>query len=744
VRGSVLLPGQQQLNPEMVVWTGGSRRLAMILQGRGITSREEVEQILNPLARPQPDLSGYRPLAAAIERIEAALAQGEKIAVYGDYDVDGITATALLVTALGRLGADVIWHIPNRFSEGYGLEARRVQALAREGVGLVVTCDCGISNHAEVELANALGMDVVITDHHTPPPELPPAHSIVNFKLLPPDHPSRDLPGVGVAYVLAKQLLARHGKEDDDLLDLVALGIIADVVPLRGHNRQLYALGLPLLQEARRPGLAALFAVAGINPELVDEDKLAYQIAPRINAAGRLGDGSTAVRLLLSREQEETAALARELDQLNSLRKEMSKKILDEVSPEPGRALVAYNPDWHQGVIGIAAGQICSGNGTPAVLMTRAHQEDSIVGSARSVEGIDIYEILHQCSRFLDKFGGHPAAAGFSLRPQNLEPFVRAVQELLDAITARWTPPPLRADLVVQPWEIDLQLAEELNRLSPCGEGNPRPLLFCQDLAVKSVRAAGTGHILTLGDRWRSFAAGLWNSGAAPQPGGSVGAVFTVSRDMYRGEPSVWATLEAWWPGEARVEIGGKKREYRDARGVSWKRLLRQYPEAEFYREGVQWQDFPGNMRFNLQPAPVLVMLSPPPSAGVLRQILATVDPDLVVLGFAWQQRDFMADFLGALKYLWSQGTGEVALGGLAAALGHNEDTILAALRLLAVSGIVDFTLTRGKLTVEKGRGAKIKAGPEKQKLLAMLQETVSFQKWLQQADIDEIQLIRP
>lgn len=742
MRGKIKLPEGREPNPELVIWTGGSQRLARLLQVRGVSSREEVDELLNPLGQPQPDLGEYPPLIAALARVEAALEKKEKIAVYGDYDVDGITATALLVTALTRAGAEeVAWHIPNRFSEGYGLAEERIRALARDGVELIITCDCGISNHREIALAKSLGVDVLVTDHHTPPPELPPACCTLNFKLLPPDHPSRDLPGVGTAFVLARALLEAHGEEFGDLLDLVALGIIADVVPLRGHNRQLYALGLPLLRSAQRPGLAALYAVAGVVPELVDEEKLAFQIAPRINASGRISDGAVAVKLLLTQEREEAAALARELDQLNSLRKELGRKILEELNPQPGRALVAYGPDWHQGVIGIVAGQICSDNGAPAILMTKSPGE-AIVGSARSVEGIDIYQILSQCGEFLDKFGGHPAAAGFSLQPSNLEQFSAALQEALDAAMAEWIPPQLQVDLVVEPREVNLQLVEELNRLSPCGEGNPRPLLFCPGLALKSLRPAGSGHILTLGDRRHSFAAGLWHQ-PAPDPGASIGAVFTISQDYYRGQHSVWATLEAWWPKGQRVEIRTQGPQYLDRRGVPWRRLLRDYPGAAVYREGVRWQDYPGNTRNNLPANSTLVLLTPPPSANLLRHLLAMAEPELVVLGYSRPEGEFMADFLGALKYILARQGGAVLLPALAAALGQREETVLAGLRLLSHSGIVDFQLFQGRLILQRLAGTKLKAGPSREELLALIDETKAFQNWLVKASLQEIQRIQ-
>ena len=741
--GRIQLPDQRPPHPELVLWAGGSKRLAKLLQGRSITTREDVEHLLNPLAQAEPDLGDYPPLVTAVERINQALIKGERIAVYGDYDVDGITATTVLVTALNRLDADVIWHIPNRFTEGYGIHPLRVEKLAQAGAKLIITCDCGISNYAEILLANSLGMDVIITDHHTPPELLPPALSIVNFKQLPQDHPSRDLPGVGTAYILVRQLFWDKDKEAGDLLDLVALGIIADVVPLRGHSRQLYSLGLAELNKAGRPGLKALFEVANLRPGMIDEEKIGFQIAPRINAAGRLDDGSVAVNLFLAEKKEQAAALARELDQLNSLRKELGRGILDLAASEPGLPLVAYHSDWHQGVIGIAAGQFSSANQAPAILMTNSSQGESIVGSARSVEGIDIYDILKKCSGYLDKYGGHPAAAGFSLSPSNLEGFRNAAQDLLNQALAEWIPQPIKVDLELKPGDINLDLVEDLNRLAPWGEGNPRPLLYCRNLLIKSVRPVGSGQILTLGDRRQSFSAGLWNGRPAPEPGVAIGAVFTVSQDIHRGEPSVWATLEAWWPGDELPQSQEQGPEFIDMRNKSWREIAKKYSGAGVYREGAQWQDHPGQTRNNLESNSTVVLLTPPPSPAILRQILAMAEPELVVVAFSPPRQSFVQDLLGALKYIITQEGGITSLTGLAAGLGHTEQTILTALRLLAESEIIDFQIVDGKAIFQRLTGTKLKAGPRADKLRMQVEETLAFQKWLIQAKIPEIIKIR-
>lgn len=736
----IRLPPGQDPSPEMVIWTGGSAKLAALFSNRGILTRGELDSILQPLARPEPQLGDYQPLVEAKTYINSALAKGEKIAVYGDYDVDGITATTVLVTALERLGADVIWHIPNRFDEGYGMDLKRVKTLAAAGVKLIITCDCGISNYEEIQLANQLGVAVVVTDHHLPPEKLPPAKAIVNFKLLPPGHPSRDLPGVGTAFILARLLLAEKSLEAEDLLDLVALGVIADVVPVLGHSRQLYLRGLPLLQKAQRLGLAALFSVAKLAPELIDEEKLGFQVAPRLNAAGRLDSGGLGVELLLAKDPEKAKKLAQELNLHNLRRKELSNEILEDLAGREG-PVVAYNPGWHQGVVGIAAGQIAGRLNCPAVLMT-ADAGGHVVGSARSPAGIDIYRALATCEKYLLKFGGHAAAAGFSLAETELEEFTAALERTLTEATANWTPPALAVDIVAVPKDIDLGLVEELAALAPCGEGNPPPHLYSAELTVKSVRPAGPGHILTLGDRVHSFSAGLWGGGNPPEPGSGIDAVYTIARDQFRGQQAVMATVKAWWP-KSRAPIAAEtKLSLEDRRQAPLPEILEQYPRGLYFREGVEWLEHLGSTRADIKPCPVLVLLTAPPSPQVLRQVIATAAANKVVLAYSAPKGDFLKELLGVLKYVFGQG-GIVSLTMLAAVLAQTEEVVLAALRLLADSKILSYELHAGKLVILQGAGRTLKKGARWQKLEYALMESIAFKKWLNHATLAEIKMLK-
>lgn len=737
---NIKLPPPLNPDPEMVLWAGGSRLLASLFQRRGITSREDVEHLLDPLKNPEPDLEEYQPLLDVCSRLATALEHSIKIAVYGDYDVDGITATTLLVSALKQLGADVVWHIPDRFTEGYGMNSQRVKELAAAGVGMIVTCDCGISNHKEIDLARELGMEVVVTDHHTPPAELPAAHAILNFRLLPLGHPSRDLPGVGTAYMVARKLLQEAGLDWHGLLDLVALGIIADVVPLKGHNRQLYVQGLPYLRQASRPGLASLFTVAKLAAGQVDEEKIAFQIAPRMNAAGRLADGALAVRMLLAESQQEALPLAKQLDQLNSRRKELGKEMLEQIEPQPGQPLIAYNAHWHQGIIGIVAGQVCSSHQVPAVLIANSQGTDMLVGSARSVEGIDIYQALSRCSEHLQNFGGHTGAAGFSLTHAQLEDFTRALEQQLKKEMSRWQPPPLQPELELSPAEITLDLVAELSRLAPCGEGNPRPLLYCSGLSVKDVRAAATGHILSLGAKGKVFSAGLWNQVKPPEVSTAVGAAFTLAESHYRGESSVWATIEAWWPDKQQLDTATSGLTLVDCRNQQWQQIIKEHTPAAIFREGAAWLERPGGTRMGIAADSKLVMLTAPASPGIFRQVLTAADPQVVVLAWNAPDENFLTDLSGMVKYVLNNEGGCINLSLLAAALGHCEDTVMSGLELLAASQVVDVQISEGKLVLQRLEGTRLSQGKEAQHLRRRLEETAAYRRWLQSVDAEELQ----
>ena len=436
----------------------------------------------------------------ACEAIRRAIAGGRRICVHGDYDVDGICATALAVSVLRELGADVDWHLPSRFEEGYGVSGQTLARLADDGCGLLLTVDCGITAVEEVAEARARGLEVVVTDHHRPGERLPDCPVVATR---PSDYPFPDLCGTGVVYRLLTALgaegLERH-------LELVALATVADVVPLVDENRALVTAGLRRLARTTSPGLRALLRVARVDPATIDAGSIGFRLAPRINAAGRLGHPRVALDLLLTDDAGEAERLAGELEQLNRDRQAVEDRILRDALrqvaewPEPARRRRGYviaGADWHRGVIGIVASRLVERFRRPVVLL--APDEGGWVGSGRSIPSFDLHAALGACSDHLLRFGGHRAAAGLSASADAIDAFSRAFAEHADAVlTEEDLAPTLAVDAVVDGRDLTLELCEELERLAPFGLGNPGVTLVAAGCELSELSAVGEGKHLKL------------------------------------------------------------------------------------------------------------------------------------------------------------------------------------------------------------------------------------------------------
>jgi single-stranded-DNA-specific exonuclease len=470
-------PFDRRIADELARELGVSEVTASVLARRGYSDSDTARRFL--AAEPP----GHDPLllgdmATAVERIRAAVAAGTRICVHGDYDVDGICATALAVLVLGELGADVGWHLPSRFEEGYGVSRDTLARLADDGVGLVLTVDCGITAVDEVAEARASGLEVVVTDHHRPGDTLPECPVVATR---PSAYPFPELCGTGVVYKLGEALLGIEHPALRRHLDLVALATIADVVPLVDENRALAAAGLRALACTRRPGLQALMKSAHVDPAAVDSGAVAFRLAPRINAAGRLCRPDVALELILAEDAAEAEPRARELEELNRERQAVEDKILREAAslveelPQPRRrrrGYVLWSEAWHEGVIGIVASRLVERFGRPVVLIAGSH--DGWRGSGRSIARFDLHAALQACAEHLERFGGHRAAAGLSIDPERLEPFAEAFASHADGVL---TDDDLRSvtvvDAVVSAGDLTLELAQELERLAPFGLGNP-------------------------------------------------------------------------------------------------------------------------------------------------------------------------------------------------------------------------------------------------------------------------------
>ncbi|MDX6448992.1 MAG: single-stranded-DNA-specific exonuclease [Gaiellaceae bacterium] len=471
---------------------------ASVLVRRGYGDPEEARAFLageQPLH--DPFLLGD--MAVAVERIRAAIAAGKRICVHGDYDVDGICATALAVLTLRALDADVEWHLPSRFEEGYGLAGQTLERLADEGCGLVLTVDCGITAAAEVAEAKARGLEVIVTDHHRPGDVLPDCPIVATR---PSDYPFPELCGTGVVFKLAQALLGADSDELKRHLDLVALATIADVVPLVGENRSLAIAGLRGLARTQKSGLRALMQVAGVDPAAIDSSACGFRLGPRINAAGRLGHPGAALELLLTDDVEVARTLARELEELNRERQAVEQRIAREAAakvdewPEAEqrrRGYVLADENWHEGVIGIVASRLAERFNRPVVLI--AGGDGDWKGSGRSIPSFDLHAALGACSSHLERFGGHRAAAGLSIHPDRIEAFAQAFAAQAElALGDEDLQPVTRIDAVLPPGtRLTLDLCEELRQLAPFGLGNPDVTLLAGDCELGDLATVGEG-----------------------------------------------------------------------------------------------------------------------------------------------------------------------------------------------------------------------------------------------------------
>jgi single-stranded-DNA-specific exonuclease len=470
---------------------------AAVLVRRGYADPEAAGRFLAAeMPGHDPNLLGD--MEVAVQRIRAAVAGGKRICVHGDYDVDGICATALAVLFLRELGADVVWHLPSRFEEGYGVSSDTLGRLVEEGVGLVLTVDCGITAVEEVAEAKALGLEVVVTDHHRPGPTLPDCPIVATR---PSDYPFPELCGTGVVFKLGEALLGADSPAVRRQLDLVALATVADVVPLLDENRALATAGLRALSSTRRPGLQALMQSAHVDPATVDASAIGFRLAPRINAAGRLCRPDIALELILTEDKARAKELAAELEELNRERQAVEDRIVREavalveaLPPKESRrrGYVLWSEDWHEGVIGIVASRLVERFNRPVVLV--AGSGEGWKGSGRSIGSFDLHGALAACAAHLERFGGHRAAAGLSILPENLEAFAEAFAAHADAVLDEQDLVPVTSvDAVVSGRDLTLGLAQELERLAPFGLGNPDVTLLVPACQAVSPATVGEG-----------------------------------------------------------------------------------------------------------------------------------------------------------------------------------------------------------------------------------------------------------
>ncbi|GGK16225.1 single-stranded-DNA-specific exonuclease RecJ [Caldalkalibacillus thermarum] len=470
--------------------------VAKVLTARGWDA-EQARQLLDIDKQTFYDPYRMDGMAEAVERIKDAVRNNDKIRVYGDYDCDGITSTVIMYKTLSQLGATVDYYVPNRFSEGYGLNKAAIDKAKAEGVRLLITVDTGITGREEVAYAMAQGIDVIVTDHHQPPPELPQSLAVINPKKAGCPYPFKDLSGAGIALKVAQALL------DDTpqaFLDIAALGTIADLVPLRDENRLIAYHGLNVLNRTRHVGLQVLIEKAGLGEVSINEQHVGFVLGPRLNSCGRLASAETAVQLFLTDDRAQASALVQNIEALNAERQRLVEQIVQEavdmiegeyprVKP---KALVVAQEGWHEGVLGIVASKLVERYYRPAVVLTIDSNSGMAKGSARSIDGFDIYQALFSCREWLPHFGGHRQACGLSLAVEHI-PYIRT---RLDQLAEQWLTeedlqPATRVDISCPVSELTVEAIEQLRKLAPFGEGNPKPVILVEELDIKDLRQVG-------------------------------------------------------------------------------------------------------------------------------------------------------------------------------------------------------------------------------------------------------------
>lgn len=534
---------------------GAPLALGHALVNRGIRREADARRFLDPVLEDLHEPGRMRDLEAAAGRILAAVDRGERIFVHGDYDVDGITSTFLLYSALEELSARVEYRIPHRIRDGYGLTTQAIDEAHRRGCTLVVTVDCGITAVEAIAHATALGIDTVITDHHEPPQRLPDAFAIVNPLRPGCEYPFKSLAGVGVTFKLVERLLRDRGGLDRArrYLDAVALGTIADVVPLVGENRVLARLGLDRLNQEARLGLRALIAASSLGGKRITSGHVAFVLAPRINAAGRMGNAEQGLRLLLARDQDEAETIARSLEEDNVQRRKHDEQVLIEAIakvesevPYPDcSSILLWSDTWHPGVIGIVASRLVERYQRPTVLVACDGERGR--GSGRSLPGLDLTRLLDGCSDLLLAHGGHAFAAGLSVRRERLPELRQRLEKLVreqyrpDQFVQR-----LQLDADLSAAECDMELVEWLERMAPHGLDNPEPLFRMRDARLEQVQEVAGGKHLRL--RARD------DSGEVEAIGFGMGDRARTLARAGRGDLAFVPTRNEW-SGEARVQL---------------------------------------------------------------------------------------------------------------------------------------------------------------------------------------------
>jgi single-stranded-DNA-specific exonuclease len=753
-------PQPVDIPPEFLKALSGPPLLAEMLFRRGIQKVGEIQAFLDPDYYTPSPAAELPDLEKAADRIEAAIHNNEVIGVWGDFDVDGQTATTVLVDGLKKLNAKVTHYIPVRQRESHGVHVDSLAEFIDRGVDLVLTCDTGISALEAVEYCNQRDIEIIITDHHTLPPELPPAYAVVNPQRLAGDHPLASLCGVGAAFKLVEELYGRVGRTEEleTYLDLVALGTVADVAVLTGDNRYLVQRGLKRMQTNPRLSIQTILDTAEVEPGNLTEGHIGFVLAPRLNALGRLDDSNPVVNFLSTTDQQKAALFASRLEGLNNRRKQLCDDVFHAAQSQLDNdhtllddpVIVLEHPQWPAGVIGIVANRIADLYGRPALLIAAPPGQIGR-GSARSIDGINITEAIGSQQDLLEGFGGHPMAAGFAIPPENIPRFRQGLGRSIRAILQD---KPLVRDLNLDAFlsleDINLELVEQLNRLAPFGAGNP-PLVFAsRDLRLQSHSQLGRTkehRLLFIEDQAGHTQRILWwRSAGLPLPEGRFDMAYTLQASNFRGEARVQVEYldvrlqEDSLPPEAAlpdIQIS----DHRHA--LNPEEILASLPDQDriIWHEGEKTNASGGVGRRDLTAADVLIIWNLPPGRAVLQDALMRVMPQKIILFGSNpaldNPRSFLAQLAGMLRHAINQRNGWIEIPHLAEATAQPEAVIQCGLDWLRGNGhihIADRDADRIRVAENGSPDSTLKAEADSS-LINLLKETSAFREYYLRAD---------
>jgi single-stranded-DNA-specific exonuclease len=737
----------------------GSLILQTELAKRNICQDDEIRAFLDPTLYSQTSPFSFPDMDKAISRILKAINDTELIGIWGDFDVDGQTSTAVLLDSLTRIGAKVIYHLPVRKVESHGMQLTSFKNFLKQKPSLIITCDTGISEFSTIEFANSVGVDVIITDHHSLPSRLPNAFAIVNPHQLPIGHSLSYLAGVGTAFQLIRALEQRQVLSFDSvcMLDLVALGTIADLAPLKFENRFYAQMGLKLMNSKIRPAFSAMFQISQTSASHITEGTIGFNVAPRLNAPGRLGDANENVKFLLSNQLSYCLEFAKKLEQINvdrkaavdSIAKKADRKIEDTPSLIDEPALVLSDHRWNPGVLGIAAGQLAEKYNKPVILLNI--ENESASGSVRSIKGIDITEAIRENDKYLARFGGHAMAAGLSLPVKNLGNFssdlMKSVRNQADKLSHEKE---LVIDHVIGINDVDNKLLNELEQLSPFGQENPSPIFMSKNLEILSTNSLGVTEkhtrivVQDVEGNTSSFID--WNSKYHPIPCDHVDFAFVIQPNDFKGKSSFYleyvdhreydpdsiTSVQAFFP--IKVE------DFRQAENQNLliKEIVLKEPNMQIWYEGLQKPtEIEVLDRKHLRQEKNLMILVAPQSFDVLNQVIE-ISKAKYIYFFNLQDhvvsmKEFLSSLGGAIKYNLNKPYLEITLENLGMLLGQTKETVLNGLLWFKGQGNINFTCdSLGKVVFNENndRPNKTHLPQIEQNLNNSLKESAAFKKY--------------